>query len=108
MMRKRNYTGEQAHQIVDDMLRWLDSTTVLEEPEHLDNDIPQNSSPEHTKMTLTVQEAAQLVGVCKPKMYELVRTGKFHSIKVGKKILISRSSLMDWLKEGDKHGAEAC
>ena len=75
--------------------------TALEESEHLDNDIPQNSSPEHTKLTLTVQEAAQLVGVCKPKMYDLVRTGQFYSIKVGRKILISRSSLMDWLTKGD-------
>ena len=101
MMRNRNYTGEQAHQFVDDMLRWLDGTAALEEPEHLDNDIPQNSSPEHTKITLTVPEAAQLVGVCKPKMYDLVRTGQFHSIKVGRKILISRKSLMDWLTKGD-------
>ena len=101
MMRNRTYTEEQVHQIVDEAIRRLDGTTALEEPEHLDNDIPQNSSPEHTKLTLTVQEAAQLVGVCKPKMYDLVRTGQFHSIKVGRKILISRKSLMDWLTKGD-------
>ena len=28
--------------------------------------------------------------------------------KVGKKILISRQSLMDWLKKGENYGAEAC
>ena len=101
MMRNRTYTEEQVHQIVDEAIRRLDGTAALEEPEHLDNDIPQNSSPEHTKLTLTVQEAAQLVGVCKPKMYDLVRTRQFHSIKVGRKILISRKSLMDWLTKGD-------
>ena len=101
MMRNRTYTEEQVHQIVDEAIRRLDGTAALEESEHLDNDIPQNSSPEHTKLTLTVQEAAQLVGVCKPKMYDLVRTGQFYSIKVGRKILISRSSLMDWLTKGD-------
>ena len=101
MMRNRTYTEEQVDQIVDEAIRRLDGTAALEEPEHLDNGIPQNSSPEHTKVTLTVQEAAQLVGVCKPKMYDLVRTRQFHSIKVGRKILISRKSLMDWLTKGD-------
>ena len=101
-MGNRIYTEEQVHQVVEEVLRRLDGTAALQhEPEHLDNDIPQNSSPENTKMTLTVQEAAQLVGICKPKMYELVRAGKVHSVKAGKKILISRKSLMDWLTKGD-------
>ena len=101
-MGNRIYTEEQVHQVVEEVLRRLDGTAALQqEPEHLDNDIPQNSSPENTKMTLTVQEAAQLVGICKPKMYELVRAGKVRSIKAGKKILISRRSLMDWLTKGD-------
>lgn len=101
-MGNRIYTEEQVHQVVAEVLRRLDGTAALQqEPENLDNDIPQNSSPEDTKMTLTVQEAAQLVRICKPKMYELVRAGKVRSIKVGKKILISRKSLMDWLTKGD-------
>ena len=58
-------------------------------------------------MTLSVREAAELVGISKPKMYELVRAGKVRSVRVGKKILISRKSLMDWLEKGDSY-AEAC
>ena len=38
---------------------------------------------------------------------ELVRAGKVRSVRVGKKILISRKSLMDWLEKGDSY-AEAC
>ena len=69
--------------------------------------LPQQSSPEN-KVTLTVSEAAELIGISKPSMYEVVRTGKVRSVKVGKKILISRQSLMDWLKKGENYGAEAC
>ena len=102
MMRNRLYTKDEVLQAVEAALNALDSTAApAQEPEHLDNDIPQNSSPENTKVTLTVPEAAELVGICRPKMYELVRAGRVRSIKAGKKILISRSSLMDWLTKGD-------
>ena len=80
---------------------------LQQEPEHLDTDIPQNSSPENTKVKMTVPEAAQLIGISNPKMYDLVRAGKVRSVRVGKKILISRKSLMDWLEKGDSY-AEAC
>ena len=107
-MGNRIYTEEQVHQVVEEVLRRLDGTAALQqEPEHLDNDIPQNSSPENTKVTLTVPEAAQLIGISNPKMYELVRAGKVRSVRVGKKILISQKSLMDWLEKGDSY-AEAC
>ena len=108
MLRNKFYTKEQVHQVVDEVLRRLDDTEApMTEPVHLDNDIPQNSSPDNAKVTLTVTEAADLIGICKPKMYEMVRAGKVRSVKVGKKILISRQSLMEWLKKGDSY-AEAC
>ena len=108
-MKTALYTKEQMHQILDELLRRLDCAMAPQlGPEHLDNDIPQNSSPENTKLTLTVPEAARIVGICNPKMYELVRAGKIRSIKVGKKILISRKSLTDWVEKGDSYGKEAC
>ena len=108
-MKTSLYTKKQVHQILDELLRRLDCAMAPQlGPEHLDNDIPQNSSPEHTKITLTVPEAAELIGICRPKMYEMVRAGKVRSVKAGKKILISRQSLMDWLKKGDNYGSEAC
>ena len=107
-MKKFLYTTEQVHQVVDEVLRRLDSAVALQQgPAHLENDIPQNSSPENTKVTLTVPEAARLIGISNPKMYELVRAGQVHSIRVGKKILISRKSLSDWLRKGDSY-EKAC
>ena len=104
MMGNRLYTKDEVVQAVETALKNLDTSKAPEsEPMHLDNDIPQNTSPDDTKVTLTVAEAAQLMGICKPTMYEMVRAGKVRSIKVGKKILISRASLMDWLKKGDSY-----
>ena len=107
-MSMRFYTNEQVHQIVDELLLKLDEADIHDpEPEHLNNEIPQQSSPEN-KVTLTVTEAAQLIGICKPKMYEIVRARKVRFVKVGKKILIARQALMDWLSEGDTNGKKAC
>ena len=106
-MNMRFYTNEQVHQIVDQLLLQFDEAAAGLEPAHITNDIPPQSSAEN-KVTLTVSEAAELIGISKPSMYEVVRAGKVRSVKVGKKILISRQSLMDWLKKGENYGAEAC
>jgi excisionase family DNA binding protein len=106
-MNMRFYTNEQVHQIVDQLLLQFDEAAPGPEPAYLKNDIPQQSSPEN-KVTLTVSEAAEMIGISKPSMYEVVRAGKVRSVKVGKKILISRQSLMDWVKKGETYGAEAC
>ena len=101
------YTNEQVHQIVDQLLLQFDEAAPGPEPAHLNNDIPQQSSPEN-KVTLTVSEAAELIGISKPKMYELIHSNEIPSIHVGKKIVIARQALMDWLSEGDTNGKKAC
>ena len=106
-MRNRLYTEEQVHQVVDEVLRRLGSTAALQEPEYLDNSTSQQSSP-GTKMTLSVREAAELIGISKPKMYELIHSNEIPSIHVGKKIVIAQQALMDWLSEGDTNGKKAC
>ena len=108
-MEKTMYTKEQVHQVVEEVLLALGiSFAPTQGQTHLDNDIPLNTSPEDVKMTLTVPEAARLLGISKPKMYELVHAGKFRTVKVGKKILISRQSLQDWIEKGENNGKEAC
>ncbi len=51
------------------------------------------------KLTVTVQEAADLLNVSKPKMFEILHTGGITYRKVGKKILISYQSLIDWVND---------
>ena len=107
-MKKAVYTSEQVLQIVTEAFRRLDETVApRQEPEHLDNSMTQQSSP-GTKMTLSVREAAEMIGISKPKMYELIREGEIPSIHVGKKIVIARKALLDWLSEGDNNGEKAC
>jgi len=67
----------------------------------LDNDIASGVSPSNVNEVMTVGEAAKLLRISLPKMYELVHEGRVHSLTVGRKILISRSSLMDLLREGE-------
>ena len=59
-------------------------------------------------MTLSVNEAAELIGISRPKVYDLLRDGTLPSIHVGKKIVIPRQAVIDWLSEGESNGKETC
>jgi len=50
---------------------------------------------------MTVKEAAEIMRISLPMMYEFARTGKVHTVRVGRRYLISRSSLMALLREGE-------
>jgi excisionase family DNA binding protein len=45
------------------------------------------------RVTLTVPEAAELLGVGRTTLYELVRAGKFPAVRLGRRILIPRRAL---------------
>ena len=101
------YTKEQVENIVEMVVqKLLQRGSVPTEP-ILDNSISQQSKP-CTKMTLSVNEAAELIGISRPKMYDLLRDGTLPSIHVGKKIVISKQAVIDWLSEGDNNGKETC
>ena len=51
------------------------------------------SSPTGGKLAISIQEAADELGVGRSTLYEAVRRGQIHSIKIGKRRLISRRSL---------------
>lgn len=83
------YTPEQVETIASQAVKY--ALQQISTP-HLDSSIPQ-SSP-----AITITEAAQILRISKPKMYELIRSGQIHSINIGKKILVSRQSLFDWFE----------
>jgi len=60
-------------------------------------------SPTKDNEVMTVKEAAAMLRISLPKMYEFARSGRVHSIEVGRRILISRSSLMALLREGENN-----
>ncbi len=53
------------------------------------------------KEVMTVKEAAAMLRISLPKMYELAKSGRIHTLTVGRRILVSRSSLMALLLEGE-------
>ena len=56
------------------------------------------------KLTLSVPEAAALIGVSASKMYEIVRIQGFPAIRVGKRVLVNAKKLEIWLDEMTEKG----
>ena len=56
------------------------------------------------RLTLSVPEAAALIGVSPSKMYEIVRIEGFPAIRVGKRVLVNAKRLEVWLDEMTEKG----
>ena len=101
------YTLEQASQIAEEAaLRALKSFVARFIPDvgsapYLESRIPpQNVHPsEFPKITLTVKDMADWLGISMPKAYELVRTPGFPALHVGRKVLINKDMLISWMAE---------
>lgn len=50
------------------------------------------------KLTMTVMEAAQALGVSRPIAYELANREDFPSVRVGRRLLVSVEGLREWVK----------
>ena len=88
-----NYTRNQVHQLVDTL---LDAFGADNGAEMLDNSKTLQGYAQ--RLTLTVQEAANQIGVSKPVMYKLLETGEIHAIRIGRKILIPQEAVTDYLR----------
>lgn len=53
------------------------------------------------KLTLSVTEAAEVIGVSRPAMYNLVHCEGFPKKVVGRRILIPVKALERWLENGE-------
>ncbi len=56
------------------------------------------------KLTLSVPEAAQIVGVSQSKMYEIVKIKGFPTIHIGRRLLVSVKGLERWIEEQAEKG----
>ena len=59
------------------------------------------------KLTLTVSEAAQELNVSRPTVYRLIERSDFPSLRIGKRVLISRIGLRDWIARQAGEEAQA-
>lgn len=50
-------------------------------------------SSEGDRRTLTVEEAGKMLGIGRNQAYEAARTGQIPSIRIGKRLLISKVAL---------------
>ena len=51
-------------------------------------------------LAVSVSEAAVMLGISRPKVYDLMRSEKFYpAFKVGNRTLISVDGLREWIKE---------
>jgi excisionase family DNA binding protein len=51
-----------------------------------------------TQLLLSVEEAADMIGLGRTRTYELVMTKKIQSVKVGRRRLVVRSSLAEFVQ----------
>lgn len=58
------------------------------------------------RLTLTVAEAAELLGVSLPTAYELAHSEGFPTLRIGRKLLISRVGLELWVDRRASNEAE--
>lgn len=56
------------------------------------------------KLTLSIPEAAELLGVGTTKMYQIARIKGFPAIRVGKRVLVSAKKLPIWVEEQAEKG----
>lgn len=49
------------------------------------------------KLTMTVEETGKVLGVSRPVAYELTKREGFPTVRVGRRILVSREGLRQWL-----------
>jgi len=54
---------------------------------------------ENCRIVLTVEEAAQLLGLSRGSIYEAIRRGDIPSLRVGRRILVPRVALERLLAE---------
>jgi len=51
---------------------------------------------------LNVSDIQEILGIGRKQAYELVHSGEFHVIKIGKRIKVSKNVLINWI-EGSNH-----
>lgn len=62
-------------------------------------------SVKRDSIALSVTEAAALLGVSRPTIYQLLNRADFPSFRIGARRLISRAGLERWVQEQAERGA---
>jgi len=66
---------------------------------NLENAIQFQASPLYAKMALSVQEAAELLGISKGMLYKMIREKQIPAVHAGRRVILSKQALLEWLKK---------
>ena len=57
-------------------------------------------------LTISVEEAAQQLGVCTKIAYQLTHRADFPTIKIGRRTRVSREGLREWVRSQEQNRVE--
>ncbi len=63
---------------------------------------PQEGAPQ--RLLLRIPEVAETLGIGRTKIYEMIATGELPTIRVGRAIRISVSTLQKWVEAREQQG----
>lgn len=58
------------------------------------------------KLTLSVEEAAEMLGVCTKTLYTMTHRADFPTIKIGRRTRISYEGLREWVRKQENNSSE--
>ena len=58
------------------------------------------------KLTLSVEETAQQLGICTKVAYQLTHRADFPTIKIGRRTRVSREGLREWVRKQEQNRME--
>lgn len=95
------YTIEQVQEIVELIQKYGVKNITEPVSTNLESSIiSQQPALKTTKLTLSVREAAELIGISRGKVYELIKDGEIPAIRIGQKMTIPRQAVLDWVAKG--------
>lgn len=66
----------------------------------------QNMNSKTSTLTMSVEEAAQELGICVKIAYDLTHRQDFPTIKIGRRTRISREGLREWVRQQEQNRKE--
>lgn len=57
-------------------------------------------------LTMSVEEAAQQLGICTKIAYQLTHRADFPTIKIGRRTRVSREGLREWVRSQEQNKVE--
>lgn len=58
------------------------------------------------KLTLSISETAEVLGVSRPVVYQLTHRADFPAFKIGSRTVVSASKLREWVERQADHSGE--